>query len=473
MLQLDADNGVPLFQQIYSQVREDILSGAMPEGARLPSIRAMARQMRLGKNTVESAYAQLALEGYVSARPGSGYTVNSICGIIPATHFGPAKDFLAPSNAREQERLQTFEYDFSYENSDGSIFPADVWRKLTAEVLSDNTKSGYAAQMHRYGAAGGYMPLRRQLAAYLYQSRGVRCAPEQVILCSGLQPSIMTILHLLQAECRMVALEDPGYDGARTVYECFGIPVVPVPVDASGMDIAVLAGSSVRLAHIAPSHQFPTGVVTSISRRMELLQWAVENDAFIIEDDYDSELRYNGRPIPSMQSIDPGGRVIYLGTFSKVLSPGMRMSYMVLPSHLHDRFNSVFASFQCTVPWLEQAVLHRFMADGHWEKHLRKLCLFKKKKHDVFVNTVNALWDDHARIHGHNAGLHILLELVDGPDENEMAARAKAIGIRVYPASRFWADKTRCPKNCLFLGYGMLSEADIISALNALKTAWS
>lgn len=473
MLQLDADNGVPLFQQIYSQVRADILSGAIPEGTRLPSIRAMARQMHIGKNTVESAYAQLALEGYVSARPGSGYTVNSIYGIIPSTDFGPAKNFPAPSGAGEQARQETFKYDFSYENSDGSTFPAAIWRKLTAEILSDGTKSGYAAEMHRYGTAGGYMPLRRQLAAYLYQSRGVRCAPEQVILCSGLQPSIMVILRLLQAECRMVALEDPGYDGARAVYECFAMPVVSVPVDAGGMDLAVLTGSLARLAHIAPSHQFPTGVVTSISRRMELLQWAVENNAFIIEDDYDSELRYNGRPIPSMQSIDHGGRVIYLGTFSKVLSPGMRMSYMVLPPHLHDRFNSIFASFQCTVPWLEQAVLHRFMADGHWEKHLRKLCLFKKKKHDVFVNTVNFLWGDNVRIHGHNAGLHILLEMVDGPDENELTARAKAVGIRVYPASRFWANKTRCPKNCLFLGYGMLSETDIISALNALKKAWS
>ncbi len=473
MLELDADNGVPLFQQIYSQIRADILSGAMPEGARLPSIRAMARQMRLGKNTVESAYAQLALEGYVSARPGSGYTVNAIYGIIPPSDLSPAKNFLATPRADEQQRDEIYKYDFSYENSDGSTFPAAIWRKLTAEVLSDNAQSDYAAEMHRYGAAGGYMPLRRQMAAYLYQSRGVRCSPEQVILCSGLQPSIMAILRLLQAECRLVALEDPGYAGARAVYECFGMPVVPVPVDASGMDIAVLAGSSARLAHIAPSHQFPTGIVTSISRRMELLQWAGDNDAFIIEDDYDSELRYDGRPIPSMQSIDHGGHVIYLGTFSKVLSPGMRMSYMVLPPHLHDRFNSVFAGFQCTVPWLEQAVLHRFMADGHWEKHLRKLCLFKKKKHDVFVNTVNRLWSDKVRTHGHNAGLHILLELVDGPDENELTARAKAVGIKVYPASRLWADKTRCPKNCLFLDYGMLSESDIISALNALKTAWS
>ena len=204
MLQLDADNGVPLFQQIYSQVRADILSGAMPEGTRLPSIRAMARQMHIGKNTVESAYAQLALEGYVSARPGSGYTVNSIYGIIPSTDFGPAKNFPAPSGAGEQARQETFKYDFSYENSDGSTFPAAIWRKLTAEILSDGTKSGYAAEMHRYGTAGGYMPLRRQLAAYLYQSRGVRCAPEQVILCSGLQPSIMVILRLLQAECRDV-----------------------------------------------------------------------------------------------------------------------------------------------------------------------------------------------------------------------------------------------------------------------------
>ncbi|MDL2268311.1 PLP-dependent aminotransferase family protein, partial [Desulfovibrio sp. OttesenSCG-928-G15] len=208
-----------------------------------------------------------------------------------------------------------------------------------------------------------------------------------------------------------------------------------------------------------------------IGKRMELLAWAEETGGWIIEDDYDSELRYNGRPIPSLQSIDRSGRVIYMGTFSKALSPGMRMSYMVLPKQLEAKFRTVFAGFQCTVPWLEQAALARFMAVGLWDKHLRKICLVKKKKHDFFVNTVTRLFGRRVRIHGHNAGLHLLLEFPDGPGESVLVARAAQYGVKVYPLSAFWEDASRCTENTLFIGYGMLSEADIVAALELLHKA--
>lgn len=473
MLKLDTTSNVPLFQQIYYQVRTDILSGAISEGTRLPSLRAMSREMQIGKNTVESAYAQLALEGYIAAIPGSGYKVNPIYGLLHQMKSSPAVTFSSEGNDHAQKIHQNYRYNFSYENSDGSTFPNAVWRKLTSQVLADDaTASGYSSEMHTYGGAAGYLPLRRQLASYLYRSRGVRCSADQVIICSGLQPSIMSILRLLQGEYNSVALEDPGYHGARTVYECFNANTVAIPVNDDGLDLAVLVKSSAKVAHIAPSHQFPTGVVMPISKRMEIMHWAMESESFIIEDDYDSELRYSGRPIPSMQSIDTNGRVIYLGTFSKVLSPGLRMSYMVLPSQLYQRFCEVFSGFQGTVPWLEQAVLTRFISDGHWERHLRKICLQKKKKHDLFINTVHQLWGERAVIHGHNAGLHILLEFTGGPSEEELVKKAAVAGIKVYPASNFWIDKARCPQRCLFMGYGMLSESDIVRALKILKTAW-
>ncbi|MFT4300703.1 MAG: PLP-dependent aminotransferase family protein [Desulfovibrio sp.] len=473
MLKLDAASNMPLFQQIYCQIRADILSGARPEGTRLPSLRAMSKEMQLGKNTIESAYAQLALEGYIAAIPGSGYKVNPIYGLLHQIESNPTVAFSLSGNDHAQKVNQHYRYNFSYENSDGSTFPNTIWRKLTSQILTDDAPaSGYSTEMHSYGDAAGYLPLRHQLASYLYRSRGVRCTAEQVVICSGLQPSIMSILRLLQGECNIIALEDPGYHGARAVYECFNTNTIAVPVNGDGLDLAVLVNSSARVAHIAPSHQFPTGVVMPISKRMEILSWAIENESFIIEDDYDSELRYSGRPIPSMQSIDTNGRVIYLGTFSKVLSPGLRMSYMVLPPLLYQRFCEIFSGFQCTVPWLEQAVLTRFMANGLWERHLRKICLQKKKKHDVFVNTVNQLWGERAIIHGHNAGLHILLEFTDGASEKELVSKAALSGIKVYPASNLWKDKALCPKNCLFMGYGMLSESDIVSALKVLKAAW-
>ena len=474
MLKLDGAGGMPLFEQIYCQIRADILSKVMPEGTKLPSIRGMAKEMQVGKNTVESAYAQLALEGYITAVRGSGYRVNPIYSYEHQAESPQAATLFVAGNDSAQKSSQNYIYDFSYENSDGAIFPNTVWRKLTTQILSDfANESTYCSEMHMYGGPAGYLPLRQQLASYLYHSRGVRCSAEQVIICSGLQPSITTILRLLHGECSPVALEDPGYPGAKTVYECFNTATVAVPVNDDGLDISALVKSSAKMVHIAPSHQFPTGVVTSISRRMEILNWAMKNESFILEDDYDSEIRYSGRPIPSMQSIDTTGRVIYLGTFSKVLSPGLRMSYMVLPALLYHRFCAIYSGFQCTVPWLEQAVLTRFMADGHWERHLRKICLRKKKKHDLFVSTVQQLWGKRAFIHGHNVGLHILLEFSDGPSEEELVKKAALAGVKIYPASHFWVNKALCPKNCIFMDYGMLPEADVVTALKILKTAWS
>ncbi len=473
MLHLDAAAAAPLYQQIYEQLKQDILSGALPQGLRLPSIRTLARELRAGKNTVENAYAQLVLEGYVSVLPRSGYRVNVIQRDLHAAERPAAQGGGNAGHGRAPAIRRSPDYDFHYGNLDAATFPYAVWRKLLFAVMEEARTGRIASDgMHVYGDAHGDRHLRAELAAYLYRSRGVRCTEDQVVMCSGLQPSIMAVTRLLHHEHGQVALEDPAYNGARRAYECFGFRTIPIPVTEDGIDVTALRASSARVVHIAPSHQFPTGAVTPICRRMEILNWATERGAWIVEDDYDSELRYDGRPIPSLQSIDRHGRVIYTGTFSKTLSPGMRMSYMVLPEQLAERFRSVFAGFQCTVPWLEQAVLARFMAEGHWERHLRRICLAKKRKHDVFVGTASRLMGDGLHIHGHNAGLHLLLEVPGGPGEAALVERAAAHGVRLYPASPFWADARRYPGNCLFIGYGMLSEADIAAALERLRQAW-
>lgn len=473
MLHFDADKKDPLYQQLYEQLKESILSGAMPEGLKLPSIRALAEEMRTGRGTVENAYAQLALEGYVTSRPKAGFVVNPVQFPMhrEAKSAAPKQGPLPGGEGGAKEGAA---YDFHYGNLDAATFPYDTWRKLMSEVMREAGRgTPYSRGMHTYADASGDPALRRELANYLYRSRGVKCEPGQVVICSGLQPSIIAILRLLKNEFDVVALEDPAYTGTKAVYDCFACPSVAIPVNQDGIDLKALADSPAKLAHIAPSHQFPTGAVMPIGRRMEILAWAESRGSWIIEDDYDSELRYNGRPIPSLQSIDAQGRVIYMGTFSKALSPGMRMSYMVLPARLATEFRTVFAGFQCTVPWLEQAVLTRFMAGGYWDKHLRKICLIKKKKHDVFVNTATRLFGGRIRIHGHNAGLHLLLELPEGPGEDELVAMAAGHGVKVYPASPFWADKKRCRENCLFMGYGMLSEQDIAAALERLHRAWA
>lgn len=473
MLYLNAAGKTPLYQQLYEQIKKEILAGIRSADAGLPSIRTMAKELQLGKNTVENAYAQLVLEGYVRVRPGSGYRVNRVYSHMNAAELPHVNTSMVMSNEKKTTSQKHIDYDFNYENLDASIFPAAIWRRLMADILSSLHKnSRQAVDMHAYGDACGSFSLRSELVSYLYRSRGVCCTPEQVIICSGLQPAIIAVMCLLQDKCAFVAIEDPGYAGARAAYELFNADILSVPVKSDGIDIESLAASSAGLVHIAPSHQFPTGVVMPICRRIKLLEWASKNDGFIIEDDYDSELRYHGRPIPSLQSIDENGRVIYMGTFSKVLSPGMRMSYMVLPPLLAARFRSVFSDFQCTVPWLEQAVLSSFIKQGHWEKHLRKICLLKKKKHDLFVHTVDRLFGKRVRIHGHNAGLHLLLEFPAGPDEASLVAKAATCGVRVYPASPFWRNREHSPANCLFLGYGTLTEPDIITALERLEKVW-
>lgn len=472
MLHLDADKKIPLYQQLYDKIKENILSGAMPEGSKLPSIRSLAEEIHAGRNTVDNTYAQLALEGYVTPLPKAGYIVN------PVQHpmhleTKPAAEGGHATLRREGAAPDRPAYDFHYGNLDAPTFPYEAWRRIMSDVMRDSAGGVPCPEgMHVYGNANGLLALRQELVTYLYRSRGVQCTPDQVVICSGLQPSIVAVLRLLKNEYNVVALEDPTYSGARAVYDCFDCPSVAIPVNRDGIDLKLLAASRARLVHIAPSHQFPSGVVMPIGKRMEILAWAEETGGWIIEDDYDSELRYNGRPIPSLQSIDSQGRVIYMGTFSKTLSPGIRMSYMVLPAQLAVKFNRVFAGFQCTVPWPEQAVLARFMNGGLWEKHLRKICLVKKKKHDLFVSTVTRLFGDQVCIHGHNAGLHLLLELPGGPGESDLVAMAAEHGVRVYPASPFWVDKERYPKNCLFIGYGMLSEQDIVAALERLHRAW-
>lgn len=472
MLYLDANKKESLYRQLYDRLKESILSGIIPEGTKLPSIRTLAAETRASKNTVESAYAQLVLEGYVTSVPKTGFIVNPVQ--LPM-HPGKApRNKIDTVPDCEENAQENFAYDFHYGNLDALTFPYEKWRKLMSEVLRESSKGTlYSEGMHTYGDANGDMALRRELVQYLYHSRGVRCMPEQVVICSGLQPSIIAVLRLLKNECGLVALEDPTYTGTKAVYDCFGCPSVAIPVNRDGIDLASLRESQANLVHIAPSHQFPTGVVMPIGKRMEILAWAENTEGWIIEDDYDSELRYDGRPIPSLQSIDMKGRVIYLGTFSKALSPGMRMSYMVLPPRLAAEFKVVFAGFQCTVPWLEQAVLTRFMTGGHWDKHLRKICLIKKKKHDVFVSTATRLFGDRIRIHGHNAGLHLLLEVPGGPGENALVEKAAEHGVKVYPASPFWKEKKYCGENCLFIGYGMLSEQDIIAALERIHLAWA
>ncbi|MCG8485688.1 MAG: PLP-dependent aminotransferase family protein, partial [Clostridia bacterium] len=339
--------------------------------------------------------------------------------------------------------------------------------KLTNQSLNTAIE-----QLSSYNEPKGEIGLRIEIMKYLNQYRGIRCNPEQIIICSGTQPCLNLLCQLFKNDFNHLAMEDPGYDGARYVFENLGYQVIPIDVKRDGIDITQLARTSAKLLYITPSHQFPMGCVTSIQKRLKLLDWAVKNEGIIIEDDYDSELRYSGRPIPSLQCNDFNERVVYIGTFSKSLSPALRMSYMVLPKRLLNQYNTVFTEYESSVPWLNQKTLELFMREGHWENHLRKICLSNKKKHDLLVKTIEKCMGDRVTVHGKNAGLHILLEVHSQLKENELIEKARNKKIKVYPVSQYWIRQHVYDDNFIMLGFSSLTEKEIIEGIPILKEVW-
>lgn len=467
MLHIEHESQKPIYQQIYEQIKHDILMGNLPIGTRITSTRALARELQVGRNTVENAYAQLVLEGYITSVASSGYVVNNLQFNINQK----ATERLTTSEAvivASNQGIENIRYNFQYGNLDAASFPYKLWRKYMTDVLNGPE----AQEVHRDGDVKGDMDLRIQLMKYLYHSRGVNCKLEQIVICSGTQSALEIMIKIFPYAEKKVAMEEPCYDGASVIFQSNGFKISPIPVYEDGIGLNELATSSARMVHIAPSHQFPMGTVMPIDKRIEILNWAREHDNIIIEDDYDSEFRYNGRPIPSLQSIDQYERVIYVGTFSKALSPGLRMAYMILPTWLLPAYQKRFTGYQCTVPLIEQKILTRFMADGHWEKHVRKICLSQKKKHDILIDAIKQNMGNKVRINGHQAGLHILLEFLDGQQEDELVQKALEYKIKVCPVSPFWLNKQNYRNNALVLGYGMMAERDIPRAVEILSQVW-
>jgi GntR family transcriptional regulator/MocR family aminotransferase len=470
MIHIDSTSNMPIYQQIYEQLKEKIMAGTFKEGDRLASTRVFAKNFCVARNTVENAYSQLCLEGYVLNKPGSGFIVQSMNDHLLSSM--QQNDLVHESQYADLERSsfeepEVYLYDFQYGNLD-IPFPYSLWRRFTTEVLL----SFDAQRINSYNDKQGELDLRIEIMKYLQEARAVSCTPDQIVLCCGTQYALDVICKLFSDDGRKLAMEEPGYNGAQTVFENNGFEIVPIPIQSDGISISDLERSSVKLTYITPSHQFPTGVVMPIQNRLHLLHWAAQQNGIIIEDDYDSELRYHARPIPSLQSLDTSGRVIYLGTFSKSLSPGLRMGYMILPKWLLPKYHTMFARYSSSIPWLEQKIVSLYMAGGHWERHIRKVCLYNKKKHDVMLKTITQLMGDKIIIQGNNAGLHILLQFVNGEKQNWLIDKAREYKVKVYPTSPFWYTKENASENTLLLGFSMLNEKEIVDGLTLLNKAW-
>lgn len=460
----------PLYHQLYEGLAGQIRTGDIPAGTRLPGKRTLAAELSLSVNTVDTAYQMLAAEGYVEARPRSGFAVLPFTDILPARTESPRAAENRPGATPAGGAAPAARFDLRTTGTDTALFPFRTWGRLQKELLYS------APELLAHGSGQGDAELRAALAAYLAAYRGVQCAPEQIVVGAGAEYLVGLAAPLLGGVC---AVEDPGYAATRTILENSGIRCRPVPVDGGGLSVEALARSGANLCYVTPSHQFPTGAVMPAPRRAALLHWAAERpgERYILEDDYDSEFRFDGRPLPSLQGMaGRGGPVIYLSTVSKSLAPSIRIAYLVLPAPLLGAWRARYGAYASTVSRFEQQTFRRFLEEGYFTRHLARMRNTCKIRRDALAQALYAAFGrTGVRLGGLHTGLHLLLTLPGGPGEAEMVARAEAQGVRLTGLSRYYApDGGRaCPASTVVLGYGTLAPALAPEVASALKKAWA
>lgn len=458
---IQMDRKKPIYQQLYTYIKEEIQSGNIPYNTKLPSKRKLSAYLQISQNTIQAAYDQLIAEGYIISKEKKGFFVCEI------DHL---QRLILPihsqiSNTKKEDA--SVNYDFSYHGVDLPTFPYSIWRKLMKEVINE-----YDSELLQLGDCLGYHRLRKAIAKYLHQSRGVHCNENQVIISSGTEMLMQSIIQLLGPDS-IYGIENPGYEKLNQLFTRNRASFRAIQIDHNGMIPSKIQSSNATILCITPAHQFPSGEIMPINRRIQLLNWANEVDGrYLIEDDYDSEFKYSGKPIPALQELDSNEKVIYMGSLSKSLSPTLRVSYMVLPPHLVKRYKEKLSYILCPVPIMEQKVLCRFIEEGYFERHLNKMRNIYKKKREALVKAITDL-DCGIEILGADAGLHLLLNVPNNMSEEMLINAAMAKGVRVYGSSKYYFEKSEVPNNpAILLGYATMTEEQIIASVSLLYEAW-
>lgn len=453
---LDINKKEPLYVQLYESIKHEITSGMLSQGTRLPSKRKLAQHLQISQSTIETAYEQLVAEGYIESLPRKGFFV---CKMEQSQYD---VDGSLPFVEEKPYRNIQYHYDFAYTGVDSASFPFALYRKLANEVVREDN-DGFLMLGHPQGE----WDLRKEIVKYMYESRGVRCSPSQIIIGSGTQQLLRIVFQLLQEST--YAVEDPGYHRQLLTFEKRVDQVEMIPLDHEGMILSRLEESKANVALVTPSHQFPSGSILSISRRMQLLKWAwAKEDRYIVEDDYDSEFRYTGKPIPALQGLDSHQKVIYMSTFSKALMPSMRVSYMVLPLPLIEKYKREYFFYTQTVSRIDQEILIAFLKEGHWGKHIQKMRVTYRKKRDALVTAISTFFPKQVEIIGEDSGLHILLRPHNGMTETELIQTARAYGVNVYPVSVYGSSDHAT----VLLGFASLTEKQLVEAVQILVKSW-
>ena len=441
--------GVPLYEGLYRCIRQDILTGKLRPGEKLPSKRALAAHLELGKITVEAAYAQLLSEGYIRSQEKVGYFVEDV-------ERPPQLPAPAPSPAQPRQEAPLLDLTA---NGTGH-FPFTVWSRLQREVILD-----YDRRLLLPLPNQGIPELRQAIAGHLAAFRGMQIAPENILVGAGTDFLYNLLIQLLGRD-KIYAVEEPGYGKIRRIYAAGGVKCISALLDSQGVCPQSLGEAEVL--HISPSHHFPTGLVTPLSRRQELLDWA-GTERWIIEDDYDSEFRFASHPLPAMQSMEPQ-RVIYINSFSKSLAPSIRISYMVLPGALMERFRRELGFYGCTVPSFEQYTLARFIREGHFEKHINRMRRFyQKRRNQVISALADCAAAPRLTILEQNAGLHFLIQVDTHWTDTQLVNWLQGLGIRVQALSSFYHDRSPGDLHQLVVNYSGIDDGNLREALERLN----
>jgi GntR family transcriptional regulator/MocR family aminotransferase len=473
----DRGSDRPLYRLIYEAIRTAILSGEFGPGKRLAATRALARELGVSRITVFNAYEQLFAEGYLDGNGGAGTFVaaelpdnllkaetvkgskrNKTAAPLRLSPFGEklAKD-IESIRARTIARFQPFQNGLTAVDK----FPFEIWSRIAARVHRNPSR-----EVLGYGDPQGYFPLREAIAAHLKSARGVNCTPEQVIITAGAQQALDLTARIFLSEKDSILIEDPCYQEARSAFAAIGAKIIPVPVDAEGLNLSD-AKQKAKLIYVTPSHQYPLGVTMSLPRRLALLEWARTRNAWIIEDDYNSEFRYAGRPLASLQGLDQGGRVIYVGTFSKTIFPSMRIGCAVVPPDLVGIFTGARALNDTHSSLIDQAILTEFIVDGHFGRHVRRMRTLYEERQKTLIAECEKNLAELLEVKKADTGMHVVGWLPEGVSDKVISRKAAEQNLRLAPISAYCAKEL--PRGGLILGYTAFAENQIKEGVKRLK----
>lgn len=454
-MKIDSRSKIPLYLQVYEFYKEKIVQGEFKSGEKLPSKRQLSETLGISINTVSKAYYLLEEEGFINPKKRSGYFVEQLNNSFSKK---------VPTKVYENSTTETFKakYDFSSSSIDTELFPYYTFSKLYKEVIESENEN-----ILINSETNGKLEFRKSISKYLRETRGLDTNPENIVISSGMEYLFEIIFYIFSND-KTFGIENPGYDILPSMIESRGFDFKSINISKEGIDISSLLKSNIDLLCVTPSHQFPTGNIMSINNRLEVLNWAnSKTSRYIIEDDYDSEFKYVGKPIDPLKKLDTKDKVIYLGSFSKSLAPSLRISYMILPSSLIKILKEDAPFFICSVPVIEQIVMAKFIGNGHFERHLNKMRRIYKKKRELLIENLskkNKVLD----ISGADSGLHIVVEFETDKTDEEILEKAKDKGIKIQSLSEFFNDKNSTSKSKFLLGFGGLSKDDLEEGVNEL-----